>query len=140
MVPVSGDRRNLSDTGFAFRKHQRLTDARAYGRVFKKARRSRDKCFTVLARSRTPGHSGTPGRLGLAVSKKHCRKATERNRIKRLARESFRLHQSRLRGLDLVVLNQPAAAKASNRELLASLERHWRRLSDTGTDNKDRNG
>lgn len=129
VVPVSSDRRDRPDPGFAFRKPQRLSNARDYSRVFEKARRSRDKCFTVLARPRGPRHSSEPGRLGLAISKKHCRKASARNRIKRLARESFRLHQSRLRGLDLVVLNQPAAALSSNRELLLSLELHWQRLS-----------
>ena len=106
---------------FSFRRDQRLLTRAAYDRVFKKARRSRDKCFTVLAR---PG-TGT-ARLGLAISKKHCRKATGRNRLKRIIRESFRLHQLELHGLDIVVMNQPAATLASNRDLVASLEQHWK--------------
>ncbi len=107
--------------GYSFRKDQRLTDRAAYDRVFKKARRSRDKCFTVLAR-----RSGkAPARLGLAIAKKHCRKASARNRIKRLVRESFRHHQAELFGIDLVVMNQPAATLASNQELSSSLETHW---------------
>ena len=32
-----------------------------------------------------------------------------------------------LSNLDIVVINQPAATKASNQELIASLETHWRR-------------
>lgn len=141
MVPVSSDRRDRTETGYAFGKPQRLGNARAYGRVFEKARRSRDKCFTVLARPRTDRHRRAPGRLGLAISKKHCRNASARNRLKRLTRESFRLHQSQLRGLDVVVLNRPAAALTSNRELLASLERHWQRLSGAdSTGNTDKHG
>ncbi len=31
--------------------------------------------------------------------------------------------------MDLVVLNQPAAALATNRELINSLDVHWRRLA-----------
>lgn len=112
--------------GFAFQKHQRLLTGAAFSRVFKKARRSRDKCFTVLAR-RT--NDDLPARLGLAISKKHCKKASARNRIKRVVRESFRLHQAELQGLDIVVINQPAAALASNPELCKSLESHWRHLS-----------
>ena len=143
MVPASSDYRDRSDMGFAFGKPRRLTNARAYSRVFEKPRRSRDKCFTVLARPRADRPRGEPGRLGLAISKKHCRKASARNRIKRVVRESFRLHQARLSGLDIVVLNQPAATLASNRELRASIERHWRRVSgaaDKGTGNTDKHG
>ena len=66
-------------------------------------------------------------RLGLAVSKKHCRRATARNRIKRIIRESFRQQQDMLTGLDIVVINRPAATEASNREMFDSLEQHWQR-------------
>ena len=71
-------------------------------------------------------------RLGLAISKKQCRKAVARNRLKRIVRESFRQRQCALAGLDIVVLNQPASAQAANAALHASLERHWQRLEDVG--------
>jgi len=32
-----------------------------------------------------------------------------------------------LAGLDIVVINQPAAAEASNQEVFRSLDEHWRR-------------
>lgn len=104
-----------------FRKADRLVDAAAFGRVFKKATRSRDKMFTVLSRDNEAGHA----RLGLAISKKYCRRATQRNRLKRIIRESFRQHRNRLEGLDIVVMNRPEAAGASNPELFTSLEKHW---------------
>jgi ribonuclease P protein component len=66
-------------------------------------------------------------RLGLAISKKNCRRATARNRIKRIIRESFRQQQAALAGLDIVVINQPAAQNASNRQVFDSLESHWQR-------------
>jgi ribonuclease P protein component len=91
--------------------------------VFKKATRSRDKLFTVLCRDNKEGVC----RLGMAISKKHCRKATARNRIKRVIRESFRHHQPLLAGLDIVVINQPAAALANNSMMNESLEQHWQR-------------
>jgi ribonuclease P protein component len=102
-----------------------LLSAAAFGRVFKKATRSRDKLFTVLCRQ---GDDET-ARLGLAISKKHCRKASARNRIKRVIRESFRQHPQRLAGLDIVVINQPAAAMADNSAMRESLERHWQRCT-----------
>jgi ribonuclease P protein component len=116
-----------SGPGFRFQKQNRLPDAAAFGRVFKKATRSRDKFFTVLCRD----NQYDIARLGLAISKKQCRKATARNRIKRVIRESFRQHQLELSGLDLIVINQPAAALANNSEINASLEHHYERCSMT---------
>jgi ribonuclease P protein component len=99
-----------------------LTTA-AFGRVFEQATRSRDRYFTVLSRE----NDGTTARLGLAISKKHGRKSTSRNTLKRIVRESFRQHQGELQGLDIVVINQPAATSATRRQLFDSLAAHWRR-------------
>jgi len=124
---------------YRLQKENRLLDAAAFGRVFKKATRSRDKWFTVLCRE----NDGDTARLGLAISKKNCRFATGRNRIKRVVRESFRQHQAELGGLDVVVINQPAAATAANRQLFDSMSAHWRRCREaTGGDarRKDNDG
>lgn len=56
--------------------------------------------------------SGTTSnsRFGLAVAKRLARRAVDRNRIKRLAREVFRRHAVKTRGLDLVIaLRRPLA-------------------------------
>jgi ribonuclease P protein component len=89
--------------------------------------------FTVLYKN----NGEQEARLGLAISKKHCRSAVGRNRLKRLVRESFRLNLADLNGLDVVVLNQAAAARASNKALFDSLQKHWQRCrsaqpGDTG--------
>jgi ribonuclease P protein component len=42
-------------------------------------------------------------RLGMLVSRRHARRAVERNRIKRCIREAFRLEQEKLGALDLLV-------------------------------------
>lgn len=66
-------------------------------------------------------------RLGLAVSKRAAKRAVDRSRLKRLARESFR-RESTLVGCDVVVIARPAAAGATNAELRASLGAHFERL------------
>jgi ribonuclease P protein component len=104
-----------------FTQSSRLADAASFSRVFKKAERSRDKMFTVLCRA----NEDREARLGLAIAKKHCRLATGRNRLKRVVRESFRQHKGELAGLDIVVLNRPAAAQANNDLLFECLEKHW---------------
>ena len=106
-----------------------MLDAASFGRVFEKATRSRDKWFTVLCRK----NDLAIARLGLAISKKQCRKATARNRLKRIIRESFRHHHDALEGLDIVVMNKVAAADEQNRVLVDSLENHWQQCrSETG--------
>lgn len=115
---------------YRLQKEKRLLNAAAFERVFKKASRSRDKWFTVLC---TQSDRDNP-RLGMAISKKNCRLATDRNRIKRVVRESFRQHQADLQGLDIVVMNQVAAAQASNKELFASMAGHWRSCSRASDD------
>ncbi len=69
-------------------------------------------------------------RLGLAVSKRAAKRAVDRSRLKRLARESFR-HRAVRGGRDYVVIARPGAAAAANAEILASLARHFDRLART---------
>jgi len=109
------------NTRHRFSKDSRLLNAASFGRVFEKATRSRDKWFTVLCRKNELDTS----RLGLAISKKQCKKATARNRLKRIIRESFRHHQTILAGLDIVVMNKMSAADERNDILVDSLEKHW---------------
>jgi len=61
-------------------------------------------------------------RLGLAVSRKVSRSAVQRNRIKRLVRESFRKHSPDLPALDIVVMARPGAAECDNPGLSTSIE------------------
>jgi ribonuclease P protein component len=119
-----------ADMDSRFRPGSRLADKHSYSRVFEKADRSRDKMFTVLYR---PNGTEKP-RLGLAIGKKNCRLASGRNRLKRLVRESFRHYQGDLPGLDIVVLNQPAAASAKNNAIFGSLEVHWQRCASQRSD------
>ncbi|TVR60726.1 MAG: ribonuclease P protein component [Candidatus Competibacteraceae bacterium] len=106
-------------------RRARLTGARAYTRVFAHPSKSSDRYFTVLAR---PNALAYP-RLGLAISRKVARSAVARNRLKRLVRESFRHHQGRLGGLDVVVMGRVGLVEPDNAVLAAALERHWRRLA-----------
>lgn len=66
-------------------------------------------------------------RLGLAISRRTARRAVDRNRIRRLARESFR--HLELAALDFVVMAKRDAVAADNAVLVSSLDRHFERLS-----------
>jgi len=67
-------------------------------------------------------------RLGLAISKKNTKRAVDRNRIKRIIRESFRLNLQILPPIDLVVMANPATKNADNQQIFHSLEQHWNKL------------
>ena len=67
-------------------------------------------------------------RLGLVVAKKKVRRAHERNRVKRLARESFRLHQQQLNALDIVVMPKMGIDTVPNAELHQQLQFAWQKL------------
>jgi ribonuclease P protein component len=113
-----------------FDRKSRLLTAKDYARVFENPIRSSDNCFTLLARKRDGGEP----RLGLAVSKKNAKLAVERNRIKRLTRESFRTRKNELQGLDIVVMNRRQTAQQDNRTLALSLSRHWQKLASLCAD------
>jgi len=66
----------------------------------------------------------------MAIARKQIRRAVDRNRLKRLVRETFRSHRAGLAGLDLVVMARSAAVEADNATLAASLARHFSRLAD----------
>jgi ribonuclease P protein component len=69
-------------------------------------------------------------RLGLAISRKNVKTATKRNQIKRIIRESFRINQQNLEGLDIVVTAHRASVEAEKRALKNSISNHWQRITE----------
>jgi ribonuclease P protein component len=88
---------------YRFRRSQRLSGRRAFEAVYQANVRKTSGPLVVLARPNTLGHD----RLGLSVSRR-VGGAVQRNRIKRLLREAFRLMQHDWRdGYDLVIVVRP---------------------------------
>lgn len=113
-------------------REAKLGNAAAFRFVFDAPQVSRDAMFRVLSRPNGLEFS----RLGMAVSRRTCRRATGRNRVKRIIRESFRLHRERMAGRnakDIVVLPNARATTATNEELFESLRGHWRKLIERDT-------
>jgi len=67
-------------------------------------------------------------RLGLAISRKKVRGAANRNRLKRLLRESFRHNKELLGGLDIIVTATGKHARINNRSIAESINKHWKKL------------
>jgi len=111
-------------TSRRFVRKSRLTHPAQYRQVFEKNYRSSDRYWTLLFRINNLDFP----RLGLAVAKKRAKKAVDRNRLKRVIRESFR-NQQVLPGVDIVVLPRTESVAASNVELRQSLEKQWSRIA-----------
>jgi ribonuclease P protein component len=107
-----------------FARTARLTRPVDFRRVFANAERSSGHALTLLVAANTLGRP----RLGMAVSRKAVARAVDRNRIKRIVRESFRARQAELGGWDVVILARAGAAKITRSALRAELEQHWNRL------------
>ena len=108
-----------------FSRRVRLLDAQQYKAIFD------DAPFRVSTREllflSRPNSLPVP-RLGLVISKKSCRLAVQRNRVKRLVRESFRQHQGSLTGLDIIVLSRRGIAELDNHTLTQLITQSWTRL------------
>jgi ribonuclease P protein component len=67
--------------------------------------------------------------LAWAVSRHEPSAPRRRNRIKRLTRESFRLNQHSLPPVDVTVSAREAARQATPGDLRASLDKHWKSIT-----------
>ena len=112
----------------AFPRSHRLLCARDYQQFFKQARKIYSRHFVILYKP----NQLPIARLGLAISKKRIKRAVDRNRIKRVIRESFRHHQTMLATLDVTVIMSKEARKASTAlvklDLRSELDKQWRQL------------
>ena len=111
--------------GNAFTKSMRLLNSKDFQIVFDDAPlRTSHQHILFLARI----NSLNCPRLGLVIAKKHIRQAVERNRMKRLIRETFRAKQQQLAGIDVIVLARKGMNDVSNAVVIEHLNGQWNRL------------
>lgn len=113
----------------AFTKSHRLLNASDFQAVFNDARfKTSHQHLLILSRPTSLAISDGPPRLGLVIAKKHIRLAVQRNRIKRILRETFRQHQHQLTGIDAVVLARRGLDQLDNAQLHALFAKQWARI------------
>ncbi|QFY89306.1 ribonuclease P protein component [Magnetovirga frankeli] len=108
----------------AYTRQKRLTKTGEFNRVFLARNRIQDRLFSLVYAISDQERA----RLGLAIAKKNLRRAVDRNRVKRLTRESFRQSWGDLPALDIVVLAKKEVRLASNKQIFQSLESFWQKL------------
>jgi ribonuclease P protein component len=90
-----------------------------------RGKRVQEGALTATLRRNDLGHA----RLGLAIAVKIAGNAVERNRIRRVIRESFRLEQRALPAIDVVVGARPPVREMANPALRAALTGLWRKVT-----------
>ncbi|STX30246.1 ribonuclease P protein component (RNase P) [Legionella beliardensis] len=108
---------------YEFDKTRRLITKSEYDYVFAQGKKILTPEFVILYRSNCLGYA----RLGLSLSKKRIAKACQRNRLKRIVRESFRTQN--LPAVDIVFLARHGAAKVENSSIIAHLGNAWKKLN-----------
>ena len=110
---------------YRFTKAKRLLNAKDYSRVFDGAEaKASHKHLLLLAKTNSePGH-----RLGLVIAKKNIRKAVQRNRVKRIAREVFRQLPNTDPKLDVVLLARRGLDQLENEQISSILLHQWQKL------------
>lgn len=110
---------------FRFTREYRLLTSRQFGRVFQEtAFRVPHQQLLLLG---VPNGLDHP-RIGLVLAKKNLRLAVQRNRIRRLVRESFRYHRQTLPPVDLVLLARRGLDQQDNGQIIKTLQQMWQRL------------
>lgn len=109
-----------------YSREKRLLTARHFKAVFDSPTgKVPGKNLLLLARENELDHP----RLGLVIGKKSVKLSVQRNRLKRLMRDSFRLHQELLVGWDIVIVARKGLGDVENPELHQHFGKLWKRLA-----------
>jgi len=115
----------LAAARLLFRRAQRLRRPAEFREAYRSGRRVGNELFAANVRENGTGSA----RLGLSIAVRTIGGAVRRNRVRRIIRESFRLHRGELPPLDIVIGARGPARDASAAELRAGLERLWKRIA-----------
>ncbi|HEY1726078.1 MAG TPA: ribonuclease P protein component [Steroidobacteraceae bacterium] len=117
--------RSAATAGFGLSRTRRLRRPIEFQSAYATGRRMGNEFFTVNVKP----NERDGARLGMSVAARILRRAVDRNRLRRLIRESFRHHQSALPRVDIVVGLRPGVKTADNQRLRVALQQLWHRIS-----------
>ena len=121
---------------FEFPRSVRLLSPGDFSQVFDNTEfKASNRYLLVLA---TPSKSGD-SRLGFVIAKKHVKHAVQRNRVKRIIRESFRLNQHQISNNDFVILARPGISDLENAEIREMIDGLWFKLRQSNGKRSNKN-
>nr|WP_279626417.1 ribonuclease P protein component [Gilliamella mensalis] len=95
-----------------------------FNHVFQESTRAGSPFLTLVARKNNSNHM----RLGFAIAKKQVKRAHERNRIKRLAKEYFRHRQHQLPNIDFILMAKQPVIGLDNQQIVETLNKLCQRI------------
>jgi ribonuclease P protein component len=107
-----------------FPRNHRLTSKAEYQALFDKSTKINQPYLLMLFKTNQKLYA----RLGLAIGKRVVNNAVDRNKIKRVIRESFRGSQKKLQGLDIIILARQKCGELSKKKLREGIEQLWKKL------------
>ena len=109
---------------FRFKFNQHLRGRDAFSRVLNEGHRYRANSLSVFS---SPNHL-TYCRIGIILPKKQVKRAVDRNYIKRLLKENFRLSQHQFSSRDFVIFGYRGLTQMTKTELQALVASVWQKL------------
>lgn len=111
---------------FSFKKEDRILKRSDFLELAKSGRKLQNDCMIAFF---APGKHDRP-RLGITVTRK-VGSAAQRNRIKRLIREYFRLNRQHLKqNWDINIVAKPKAADLSSEKVFSALQDLFEKISN----------
>ncbi|MDP2560507.1 ribonuclease P protein component [Psychrobium sp. 1_MG-2023] len=110
---------------YSYSRELRLLTPANFQKVFKNPLRAGSPQLTILA---CPNDLDHP-RLGLVIPKKQLKLAVDRNQVKRVIRDNFRLKQHNLQSLDYVIIAKGGIGKLTNDELNKLTNKLWKKIA-----------
>ncbi|WP_084332632.1 ribonuclease P protein component [Marinobacterium jannaschii] len=112
-------------TDYGYPRQLRILTGGGFQRVFDDVTlKVPDQQILILANHNGLDHP----RLGFVISKKNVRRAVQRNRVRRIIRESFRLNQHDLPPVDIVILARKGLDSLDNEQVHRLANKCWSRM------------
>ncbi len=110
---------------YPYGRELRLLTPAHFSSVFNSSpRKFACRLYTILVSKNQLGHP----RIGFTISKKKAKLAVDRNRIKRVVRDNFRLNQADLPAVDMVFIARQGISDCDNKQIHKELEITWQKL------------
>jgi ribonuclease P protein component len=114
-------------SGYSYPKQLRLLTSRDYNQVFNHSKFKVSGPLGVFIA--TPNQLDHP-RLGFVIAKKKVKFAVDRNRIKRVMKDCYRLNQHKLPPVDIVFIARPGLGNKENEAINKFSKYAWHKLKD----------
>ncbi|MDA8561937.1 ribonuclease P protein component [Gammaproteobacteria bacterium] len=107
-----------------YSKKNILNNKKDFNFVFKSSNKISHKYLTVI-------YNNSPSlinKLGIIVKKRFIKKAVDRNKIKRIIRESFRYQSEKMKGKFIIVIIRNKCNELSKLNLRKGIDELWEKL------------